>query len=192
MVDEDSTQPPVGTPPYRAPAEPAVVPPRHPVPVAPALAPVGVSSAALILRIALGITFFAHGAQKVFGLFGGPGFSATIEHFQQGMNIAPVLAVLVMVAELLGAIGLLIGCLTRIAALGIVAVMVGAVQLVHWRNGFFMNWSGQQAGEGFEYHLLAISMALALVVVGGGRWSVDRLLRQNRQLRKQVPERPDR
>lgn len=187
MAEPHSTHPPAEAPPHQSAVEPAAASPR-PQRAAPPLAPVGVSAVALILRIALGITFFAHGSQKVFGLFGGPGFSATIEHFQQGMSIPPVLTVLVMIAELLGSIGLLIGCLTRIAALGIIAVMVGAVELVHWQHGFFMNWSGQQAGEGFEYHLLAISIALALVVLGGGRWSIDRLLRQNRQLRKRVPD----
>ena len=188
MLDDSTNPRPPGAPLHREPVESKAAPPQPQGSSAPALAPMGTSIVSLILRLVFGITFFAHGSQMVFGLFGGPGFSATIDQFQQGLGIPPMLAVLVMAAELLGSIGLLIGCLTRIAALGIIAVMVGAIQLVHWQHGFFMNWHGNQTGEGFEYHLLAISIALSLVILGGGRWSVDRLLRQNRQLRQRVPD----
>lgn len=126
----------------------------------------------IVLRLALGVVFFPHGAQKVLGWFGGGGFSATIDFFQQ-MGMPPILTVLVMVAEFLGSLGLIFGFLTRISALGIGMVMTGAMFMVHWQNGFFMNWMGQQQGEGFEYHLLAIGLALALLIKGGGRWSVD-------------------
>lgn len=126
----------------------------------------------IVLRLALGIVFFPHGAQKVLGWFGGGGFSATIDFFQQ-MGMPAFVTVLVMMAEFLGSLGLIFGFLTRISALGIGMVMTGAMFMVHWQHGFFMNWMGQQQGEGFEYHLLAIGLALALLIKGGGRWSVD-------------------
>jgi putative oxidoreductase len=130
----------------------------------------------LILRLGLGIVMFPHGMQKLVGWFGGHGFAETYQMFTQGMHIPAVLAVLVILAESLGSIGLIVGCLTRIAAFGLLCNMIGAIAMVHWRNGFFMNWFGQQAGEGFEYHLLAIAISLALVIAGAGNWSLDALI----------------
>ncbi len=130
----------------------------------------------LVLRLALGVVMFPHGAQKVFGWFGGFGFSASLGMFTEKMHIPALLAVLVILAESAGSLGLITGLLTRVAAFGILCDMIGAVALVHWRNGFFMNWSGKQAGEGFEYHLLMIGMALALVLAGGGKFSLDRAI----------------
>lgn len=127
----------------------------------------------LVLRLMLGVVFLPHGAQKVLGWFGGHGLSATLEAFTQQMGLPLIVAILVIAAESLGAIALILGFLTRIAALGIFAVMAGAIYFVHWPHGFFMNWSGTQAGEGFEYHLLAIAIALALMIRGGGLASVD-------------------
>lgn len=136
------------------------------------------SVALLVIRVFLGLVFFPHGAQKVLGWFGGGGFSATLHAFtSQGMP-APM-ALLVMAAEFLGSLGVLTGLLTRVAAFGIAALMVGAIALVHAQFGFFMNWFGQQKGEGFEYHLLALGMAFALVIGGGGRASLDRALTRN-------------
>ncbi len=129
-----------------------------------------------VLRLILGGVFFIHGAQKALGWFGGHGLDATLEAFTQGMGLPLLAAVLVVAAEFLGAIGLIVGFLTRLAAAGIFAVMVGAIGLVHLKHGFFMNWFGQQAGEGIEYHLLAIAISLALVLSGGGMASVDRFL----------------
>lgn len=130
----------------------------------------------LILRVMLGVVMFPHGAQKLFGWFGGHGFTATMAVFTDKMHIPAFLAVLVIVAESLGALGLICGLLSRVAALGILCNMIGAIATVHWPNGFFMNWSGKQAGEGFEYHLLTIAIALALLISGGGKWSLDRLI----------------
>lgn len=127
----------------------------------------------LVLRLALGLVMLPHGAQKVLGWFGGPGFSATLASFTEKMHLPAPLAILVILVESAGALGLVLGLLTRLCALGVLCDMVGAVLLVHWPNGFFMNWMGTQAGEGFEYHLLAIGIALALVLRGGGRWSAD-------------------
>lgn len=131
-------------------------------------------AAGLILRLTLAIVIFPHGAQKALGWFGGGGVSGTLDFFQQQLGIPAVVTVLVIIAEFLGSLGLLAGVLTRICALGIGAVMIGAVFMVHAPNGFFMNWYGSQAGEGFEFHLLALGIVLALLVTGGGAASVDK------------------
>ena len=99
--------------------------------------------------------------------------------FFTGQGMPAALAFLVILAESAGSLGLILGFLTRIAALGIGCVMVGAIFMVHLPNGFFMNWDGKQAGEGFEYHLLAIGMALALLLGGGGRASIDRAIAES-------------
>ena len=105
-----------------------------------------------ILRLVLGVVFFAHGAQKMLGWFGGYGFHATMGFFAHMGMPAPV-AFLVICTEFFGGLGLIVGLLTRIAALGIGGEMIGAIFMVHLQNGFFMNWMGNQKGEGFEYHL---------------------------------------
>lgn len=130
----------------------------------------------LVIRVALGMVMFPHGAQKVLGWWGGYGFEGTMNHFTQNMGIPWIFAFLAIAAEFAGAIGLVVGCFTRIAAFGIGMTMVVAAWMVHIPNGFFMNWFGQQAGEGFEYHILAAAMALYLVIKGGGAYSIDRKL----------------
>jgi len=132
--------------------------------------------AALVLRVMLGVVFFPHGAQKVLGWFGGYGFAGTYDAFTNKMGIPGVFALLAFAAEFLGALGLIVGLGTRVAAFGILSVMVVAVKMLHWQHGFFMNWFGNQKGEGFEYHLLVIAMAVALMIKGGGALSVDRAL----------------
>ena len=127
-----------------------------------------------LLRLALGAVFFAHGAQKVLGWFGGFGFRATLGFFTQMMHIPVALAVLAIAAEFLGGIGLLIGFLGRVAAFGIATNMVVAVILVHRHFGLFVNWSGMQKGEGYEYHILAIVICLAILIRGSGALSIDR------------------
>jgi putative oxidoreductase len=129
-----------------------------------------------ILRVALGAVMFPHGAQKLLGLFGGAGFSASLKWFESTFHIPFVFALLAILAESLGAVALITGFLTRVAALAIAVDMIVAVYLVHWKLGFFMNWMGNQKGEGLEYHILAAGIALALVVRGGGPWSIDRVL----------------
>ena len=124
----------------------------------------------------LAVVIFPHGAQKVLGWFGGYGWDGTMGYLTGTIGLPTALAALVILIEFLGPIALLLGFCTRFAALGIVAVMVGAVQTVHRANGFFMNWTGKQGGEGYEYHLLAIGIALALILLGGGALSVDRKL----------------
>lgn len=129
-----------------------------------------------ILRLVLGVVFFAHGAQKALGWFGGYGFSGTMGFFTQQAHIPAAFAFLAICAEFLGGIGLLLGFLGRIAAFGIACNMVVAVAMIHRHFGLFANWYGTQKGEGYEYHLLAIAMALAIMIKGSGALSVDRAL----------------
>jgi len=133
-------------------------------------------TSSFVLRLLLGIVFFPHGAQKVFGWFGGPGFSGTMGMFTEKMGVPAFLAFLAILAESGGALALITGLLTRVAAFGIACNMVVAIFMVHLPNGFFMNWFGKQKGEGFEYHLLVIAIAIALMIKGGGRWSIDGLI----------------
>ena len=129
-----------------------------------------------IPRLALGVVFFAHGAQKALGWFGGYGFSGTMGFFTQQMHIPAAFAFLAICAEFLGGIGLLLGLLGRVAALGIACDMVVAVWMVHRHFGLFANWSGLQKGEGYEYHILTIAITLAIMIKGSGAFSVDRAL----------------
>jgi putative oxidoreductase len=128
-----------------------------------------------LLRLVLGVVFFAHGAQKMLGWWGGNGFSGTMGYFTHSGIPAP-LAFLAIAAEFFGGMGLVVGLLSRVAAFGIVVNMLVAVLTVHLPNGLFMNWSGAQKGEGFEYHLLAIALGIAILVKGGGAVSMDRAL----------------
>ena len=132
--------------------------------------------ATTILRVMLGIIFFAHGAQKMLGWFGGPGFSGTMGMFTGYMHIPASFAFLAIAAEFFGGLGLILGFLTRIAAFGIAANLVVAVVMVHSSNGFFRNWTGTQKGEGFEYHLLALALTAFLMIRGAGAFSIDRLI----------------
>jgi len=129
----------------------------------------------LILRYTLAVVMFPHGAQKVLGWFDGQGFKPTVQFFTSA-GIPPLLALLAIAAEFLGPLGLAVGLLTRVAAFGIFCVMLVAIITTHRRHGLFMNWYGNQKGEGFEYHLLALGIALALIIMGGGAWSLDRAL----------------
>ncbi len=133
-------------------------------------------TATTVLRLVLGVVFFAHGAQKMLGWFGGFGFSATMGFFTGTMHIPAPLAFLAIAAEFFGGIGLIVGFLTRIAAFGITMNMLVAIAKVHLANGFFMNWSGAQKGEGFEYHLLVLAITTFLMVRGAGAFSVDHAL----------------
>jgi len=130
----------------------------------------------LILRLFLGVVFFPHGMQKLLGWFGGYGFSGTLGFFTGTMGIPVIFAILAVLAEGLGSLGLLTGLLTRLSALGITINMIVAIFMVHLPNGFFMNWDGKQAGEGFEFHVLAIAIGIALIIRGGGKWSVDSVI----------------
>ncbi|HYV75671.1 MAG TPA: DoxX family protein [Candidatus Binatia bacterium] len=129
-----------------------------------------------IVRLTLGVVFFAHGAQKMLGWFGGYGFHGTMGFFTQMMHIPAPLAFLAICAEFFGGLGLIVGLLGRVAALGILCNMLVAVFTVHIHYGFFANWSGQQKGEGFEYHLLAGALLLVTIIKGSGAFSFDHAL----------------
>jgi putative oxidoreductase len=134
-----------------------------------------------LLRLVMGLIFFAHGAQKMLGWFGGYGFSGTMGFFTNMMHIPAPFAFLAICAEFLGGIGLILGALSRIAAFGIAVNMLVAILMVHSHVGFFMNWTGQQKGEGVEYHLLAIAIAIVLMARGSGAFSVDQALSSRSQ-----------
>jgi len=129
-----------------------------------------------LMRIILGAVMFAHGAQKALGWFGGGGLQPTLQMFGGRLGIPAPLAFLSIAAEFLGGAGLMLGLFGRLAAFAVAANMLVAALLVHLRNGLFMNWSGSQRGEGFEYHLLAVALAIATVIGGSGAWSLDRVL----------------
>ena len=130
----------------------------------------------LIPRIMLGCIIFPHGAQKLLGWFGGFGFTNTMSYFTNTAGLPWIVAFLVIAAESLGSLGLITGFLTRLCSLGLICVMTGAIVTVHWTNGFFMNWFGKQAGEGFEFHLLVIAICIPLLIRGGGKYSMDGLI----------------
>ena len=125
-----------------------------------------------VARVLLGVVFFAHGAQKMFGWFGGPGLSGTLSFFEK-LQMPVAVAWFGILVEFLGGLSLLFGLLSRVAALAIIAEMIGAVLTVHIHFGFFMNWFGNQKGEGFEYHLIAIAVAFLIMVQGAGALSID-------------------
>jgi len=133
-------------------------------------------AAITVLRLAVGIVFFAHGAQKMLGWFGGYGFAGSMGFFTGMLHIPAVFAFLAIAAEFFGGLGLIVGLFTRVAAFGIFFEMLVAVAMVHRHFGFFMNWAGTQKGEGFEFHLLALAMTVFLMIRGAGAASVDRLL----------------
>jgi putative oxidoreductase len=145
------------------------------------------NSASLILRIILGLVFIPHGAQKLLGWFGGYGFSGTMAYFTDTMGLPWLIALAVILIEFFGGIFLLLGLFSRLDAFLISALMIGAVATTHAQNGIFMNWFGNQKGEGFEYHLLVIAISAGLIILGSGKWSVDRLLQKNNSGKK-IPE----
>ena len=129
-----------------------------------------------VVRVVLGVAFFVHGGQKLFGWFGGHGLSATVKTFRDQVGIPAPLTYLAIAAEFFGGIGLIVGFMTRVAALGIAITMVVAMLKVHLQFGFLMNWFGNKPGHGIEYHLLAIALALVLIAHGAGAFSLDRAL----------------
>ena len=151
---------------------------RHPANPArfPGLLSTSGGSSAAVLRLTLAAVLFPHGAQKILGWFGGYGFSGTRSFLTGQVGLPGFLAVGIILLEFFGPILLLVGLFTRPVALAVIGLMIGAIVTVHWPNGFFMNWAGVQAGEGFEYHLLVIAIGLALAIQGSGFVSLDRLL----------------
>lgn len=138
------------------------------------------SPAATVARLTLGIVMFPHAAQKVFGWFGGLGLRGTYEAFKILLGLPGLLAWGAIWIEFFSAVLLLLGLLTRAAAIGIMIIMLGAISVVHWPFGFFMNWSGTKLGEGFELHILVLGLAIVTAILGGGRYSIDRVLMTRR------------
>lgn len=132
------------------------------------------SYAPLFLRLALGIMIFPHGAQKLLGSFGGYGYSGTMQFLTGSLNIPWILALLAILIEFFGGLALILGVLTRFAAFLVTLELMVAALKIHVANGFFMNWSGQQKGEGIEFFILVLGIGLALIVKGGGALSLDR------------------
>ena len=134
------------------------------------------SLAPLLIRIMLGLVVFPHGAQKLFGWFGGHGFSGTMHFMTEIKGLPWIIGFLVILLESFGAIALILGVATRIVAICYTFLALGIIFTSSIQNGFFMNWFGVLKGEGYEYFLLWIGMALSLVISGGGMFSVDRSL----------------
>lgn len=128
----------------------------------------------LILRVFLGLVVFPHGTQKLFGWFGGYGFSGTMDYFTSAVGLPWIIGFLVILLESMGAIALIAGICTRLFAISYTFLAIGIIFTSHIEYGFFMNWFGNQAGEGYEFFLLWIGMALGLIVSGGGKFSIDK------------------
>lgn len=138
------------------------------------------SNASTIIRIVLGLILFPHGAQKMLGWFGGYGFSGTMGFLTGTAGLPWIMAFFVIAIEFFGAIALIFGFATRIVSVGIISLFTGIILTSHFQNGFFMNWYGNLKGEGYEFHLLIIGMAIALLVSGAGKWSIDYALQKQR------------
>jgi putative oxidoreductase len=132
-----------------------------------------------IIRVILGFVMLPHGMQKLFGWFGGMGVEGTVAGFSAGMGIPSVITYTVILSETLGSLLLIMGFAGRLWSLLSIAVMIGAVVTVHSKVGFFMNWAGNQSGEGFEYHILALALGLAVLIKGSGAFSIDAAIQRH-------------
>jgi putative oxidoreductase len=129
-----------------------------------------------IIRTILGVVFFAHGAQKLLGWFGGPGLNQTMRAMHDSLGLPRLLAFAAVATEFLGGVGLVVGLLSRVAAVGIGVTMLSAIVMVHGRNGLFMDWFGARKNHGYEYHLLALALTIVLIAKGSGAFSLDRVV----------------
>ena len=129
----------------------------------------------LVLRITAGLIMFPHGAQKLFGWFGGYGFHGTMNFFMGTLKLPWLVSFLVIMIESIGAASLVLGLATRVWSIAFIVIMMGAIYTTNAKNGFFMNWFGNQPGEGYEYHLLLIGLCAALFICGSGRYALDEL-----------------
>jgi putative oxidoreductase len=134
-----------------------------------------------LARLTLGLVIFPHGAQKLLGLFGGQGYSATIDFFTTQMGLPKLVAFSVIMLEFFGSISLILGLFSRFWALSLSGMFLGIILTTQLEHGFFMNWFGNQAGEGFEYSLLVIGLALSILINGSGKWSIDKLITKQQQ-----------
>lgn len=129
-----------------------------------------------VTRLTIGLIMFPHGAQKIFGWFGGPGYTDEMMFFTETLHIPWLIAFTVIIIEFFGAISLIIGFASRLWAGAMIILFIGIIFIGHVDNGFFMNWYGDQKGEGYEYHLLIIGLSLATLISGSGKYSIDRIL----------------
>lgn len=127
----------------------------------------------LVLRLTAGLIMLPHGLQKLAGLFGGYGFKASMDYFTTTLRLPWIIALLVILIECLGSLGLILGLFSRIWAALLIIVMTGAVVTTNAKHGLFMNWIGNQSGEGFEYHLLFIGICISIILLGSGKFSID-------------------
>ena len=130
----------------------------------------------LILRLTIALVLFPHGAQKLLGWFGGYGFTGTMQFFTDTRGLPWLVGFLVIIIEFFGSLLLLLGLGSRILAAAVAILCIGIILTSHLQNGFFMNWFGNQKGEGYEYFLLLIGLSIALLINGSGKFSVDKLL----------------
>lgn len=133
-----------------------------------------------ITRLTIGLVMFPHGAQKVFGWFGGPGYANEMKFFTETLHIPWLMAFAVIIIEFLGSLSLIIGFASRLWAAAMIFLFIGIIFTEHVDHGFFMNWYGTQKGEGYEYHLLIIGLSLATLIRGSGKYSIDRILVTNK------------
>ena len=132
--------------------------------------------AGLVLRLILSLVMLPHGGQKLFGWFGGYGYKGTMDFFVGSMKLPWIVSLTIILLEFFGPLGLMFGFASRVWAIGLTAIMIGAIYTTNLKNGFFMNWFGNQAGEGYEYHLLIIGICLAIILNGSGKFSVDNFI----------------
>lgn len=130
----------------------------------------------LITRLTLGLILFPHGAQKMLGMFGGYGFTGTMDFFTNTMHLPWIIGFLVIIIEFIGTVSLIAGFASRIWSALTIVLFLGIIFTSHLENGFFMNWFGNQKGEGYEYHLLIIGLSIATLINGSGKYSVDERL----------------
>ncbi|OOV20488.1 DoxX family protein [Flavobacterium sp. LM4] len=135
---------------------------------------------ALLARLTLGIVVFPHGAQKLLGWYGGYGFEGTMGFLTEQAGLPYLIALLVILIEFFGALFLIFGFATRVAAFGILVNFIGVVITTHLHSGFFMNWySEPNKGEGLEYFVLLFGLTLIALISGGGKASIDGLISEN-------------
>ncbi len=132
--------------------------------------------AGFVTRLTVGLVLFPHGAQKMLGMFGGDGFSGTLNFFTTQMGLPWIIALSIIIIEYFGSIALIVGFASRLWSLAIIFLFIGIIIATQFENGFFMNWFGTQKGEGFEYSLLLIGASIAVLVNGSGKYAIDNLL----------------
>jgi putative oxidoreductase len=133
--------------------------------------------APVAIRLGLAVIFVAHGGQKLFGIWGGPGLQTTIEVFERSISVPSYLTLIVVGTEFFGGLTVLVGFFTRLAAAGLAIDMVAAIIKVHLMNGFFLNWSITPGkGHGYEFNFALLAMSIALLLSGPGKFAIDRML----------------